>query len=98
MENQVNEVRLEISVREFTKKETGEKFLGYKAFTKKGKYDLRFTKEVENLPTKSCIIFVPQDKVNLNRNGRYPTIWVSEILRIEDYSNKFKVEDYFDVI
>lgn len=91
----MEEIRLEIRAKNYTKKD-GSTFIGYKGFTKKGWYDLKFTKEVKELPTKSCIIFVPQEKLNINFNGKFPVIWVSEILRTEEYANNLNVSDYFD--
>lgn len=91
-------LKLEISVKTIKfAGETGEEsFLAYKVFTKKGWVDLKFTKDVKNAPTKNCFIFVDTDKLNINKTGRFPIVWVKEIAKIEEINFTQKVEDYFE--
>ena len=45
------------------KLEDGTEFIGFKAFTKKGKMDCKFTKDCNLVPTKSCyIIYAKSEK------------------------------------
>lgn len=90
-----NEIRIDIRVKEITKSDKTT-FLAFKGLTKKGWYDLKFTKDVTEIPTKSCVIVVSREKSNINFNGAFPVIWVSEILRVEEYKSKLNMQDYFD--
>ena len=87
---------IEIDCTERINKETGEKFLSYRALSKKGYIDLRFTKDVENKPTHACKIIVEDDKVNVNRKSKFPVCWVSAIKEIKEFEFTQNVADYFD--
>lgn len=88
-------LEIEIDCTERVNKETGEKFLSYRALSKKGYIDLRFTKEVANKPTHACKIIVAKDKVNVNRKSKFPVCWVSEIREIKEFEFTQNVSDYF---
>ena len=97
-----NLVKVKIFVSQVSKKnlEEGktETFTAYKAMTKQGKIDLRFTKDVaeKDRPTKSCYIFVPEENVNVNQKYEFPVMWVSKIDHTEDIEFKQNLKDYLD--
>ena len=87
MENEMYEFDLEVSKK--LNKETNEEFLVFRALTKEnGWINLKFTRDVpvETLPQKSGKLKVRFGKINLNRQGRYPVFWVSEIAEFVAYS------------
>lgn len=93
--------KLKVKVTERTAA-NGVKFNAYSTFSKNGRRtDLKFRKEVKNLPTKDCYIIVNTADINLNTAGEYPVCWVSAIQAIEDFAtanaeaNRAKVKDYF---
>ena len=88
-------MKIEIRTKEITTKD-GTKFIAYKGFTKKGWTDLKFTKEVENAPTKCGVIEVDVKDVNVNQKGRFPVIWVKKVLSFEETKFEQNVADYFD--
>ena len=90
--------KIKVYVTEHTNKETNEKFNAYKAVTKQGKIDLRFTQNVseEEKPTKLSYIFVPEECVNVNQKTEFPIMWVSEIDHIEEVEFKQNINDYLD--
>lgn len=92
------EKKIKVYVKQMTNKETGEKFNSYKAVTKQGKIDLRFTQDVkeEQRPTELSYIFVPVSKVNVNQKSEFPVMWVSEITKIEPVDFKQNINDYLD--
>lgn len=80
----------------------GRKFNTFKTFSKNGrKTDLKFTKEVTNVPTKNCVIVVNVDDMNLDERGMYPIVWVKAIQEIKDTADVSKeksrkaINDYF---
>lgn len=88
-------MRVEILAKEITKKD-GETFTAFKAFTKQGKIDLRFTKTCELVPTNSCFIHVLEENMNVNEKGRYPILYVTKVESIEEYpESNSKIEKYF---
>ena len=91
-------LKIEISVKtvRFAGEEKEESFLAYKGFTKKGWIDLKFTKDVKEVPTKNGYIYVESDNVNVNRTGRFPVIWVKKVEKFEEINFAQKIEDYFD--
>lgn len=87
---------------EYTDKDSGKKkkFMAYKAVTKGNKLiDLRFTTDCtadfrELIPTKPCFMYVPTYGWNIQRNVKYPILWVTHIDHLEDFKVK-KDEDLF---
>lgn len=98
----MNEVkRLKVRVTERNTKD-GRKFNTYSTFSKNGrKTELKFKKEVTNLPVKDCYIVVLIQNININTSGEFPVCWVSAIESIEDIAtvdaekNAAAVNDYF---
>lgn len=64
----------------------GRNFDTYKAVEKSGKLvDLKFTKDVKNMPNESGFIYVENDKINLSNKSKYPVYWVKGVSRYEEY-------------
>lgn len=100
MENTVvNYKVLELEVRQITiKREDGTKneFNAYKSYLKSGKkIDVKFTRDVKNLPTTDCRIKVAIGDMNVDSNRKFPVLWIRKITEILDVQ-KFnrKPEDY----
>ena len=96
----MNEVRIEIvKVDDVVIKDRGLNFKAYKTITKNGKFmDVRFRRDVVNPPKAPCVIYVDEDKVNVDDQRRYPIMWVSEIKRTEPLSAKpSNIGKYLDV-
>ncbi len=74
-------------------------FYAYKTFLKNGKkMDLKFTKEVKNAPTEDCMISVNADNMNIDRNRKYPLVWVKKIEEILPVRTlKHTAEDYKEI-
>ena len=100
MSNTASLLRITVLVEEKKTKE-GRAFNTYKAVTKNGALvDLKFRREVKELPTKKCIIVVHPDHINEARNTAYPTWWVGQVEAIEDYernmeANRKRVAEVF---
>lgn len=63
---------------------SGRKFLAYRAITKNGvKVTCKFRKEVKELPTESSYVHVFDNCMNMQKNAEYPTLWISQIEKIE---------------
>lgn len=81
------------------KLEDGTEFVGFKAFTKKGRMDIKFKQDCKLVPTKSCYIYVDKEKMNVNRKSKFPVIWVEQVEKIEDFPDRTKsLEDLFDTV
>lgn len=91
-------LKIEISVRtvKFAGEEKEESFLAYKGFTKKGWIDLKFTKDVKDVPERNGYIYVEKENVNVNRTGRFPVIWVKKFEKFEEITFTQKTADYFE--
>lgn len=88
-----------------TQKKTadGRTFNTFKTFSKNGRaIEVKFRKEVKNIPEKDCFIIVPADDAHLNTSGEYPVMWVKSISETLDLasesaeSNRKKLSEYFD--
>ena len=67
----------------------GKKFNAYKTFQKNGKkIDVKFTRDVKNAPEENCIIVVEAGKMNLDKNRRFPCLWVREIKEVKQLPDK----------
>ena len=72
------------TVKEVKNQKTGQKFNVYQTVDKTGKLmDLKFRRTCANIPTERCYIFVDDDQCNVSRRTEYPTLWVSNVNRIE---------------
>lgn len=94
--------RIEILVEE-KKTAEGKKFNTYKTFTKNGrKIDVKFRKEVKNLPTENCYANIKTDNMNVDKSKRFPVLWVSEVESYDDITevrketNKKQIDELFD--
>lgn len=71
-------------------KSDGKKFDYYKTSLENGKLmDVRFTKDVKNVPSKTCFIYVNEKDINLDSKREYPCYWVKHIESVEEieYTN-----------
>ena len=92
-------VTLEIETREITiERANGETntFKAYKTFTKTGKkMDVKFTREVKPVPEENCYIKVHVDNMNVDRNRKFPVLWIREIEEFQGQPEQTKTpEDY----
>ena len=96
MENELKKIKVYVSER--TNHETGEKFKVYKALTKQGKIDVRFTKDVDekSKPQKTCWLFVEENHVNVNQKFEFPIMWIDKIDHLEDIAFEQNLKDYLD--
>ena len=75
-------VKLRIRVKRITTKD-GRTFDAYETIGKNGtRINVKFRKEVKNVPTEDSYIIVPIEKMNYAKNTIYPTIWVHEITSV----------------
>lgn len=94
--------KIEILVEE-KKTAEGKKFNTYKTFTKNGrKIDVKFRKEVKNLPEGNCYAIIAVDEMNVDKSKRFPVLWVSQVQGYEDVTevrkenNKKQLDELFD--
>lgn len=93
--------KIKITVTE-RKTNDGKSFNSYKATTKNGNLiDVKFRKDVKNLPVKTCYAIIGVDNMNIDRKKEYPVMWVSAVEGYEDIAeaqaenNRKVIEDYF---
>jgi len=73
-------LKLRVKVGQATNKATGEKFPTFKTTKKDGKFmNLRFRKEIQDVPVSDCFIYVETENVSIDKNRQYPVLWVHEI-------------------
>lgn len=78
------------------------KFNTYKTVSKNGRFlDVKFRKEVTNLPTQNCYAIIDIDKMNVDKNREYPVLWVSAVESYESIEantveqNREKINEMF---
>ena len=81
----------------------GRSFNTYKTYSKNGRaIDLKFTKDVKNVPDKNCFIVCDVDEMSLNTSGEFPILWIRKIESVVDVnsemaeSNRKKINEFFD--
>lgn len=58
----------------------GKHFMSYKCLEKSGKKrDIKFTRDVEDLPEEDCFIVVAKCNINRDSLRQYPCYWVKKI-------------------
>lgn len=81
----------------------GREFNTFKTYSKNGRaIELKFRKEVKNVPEKNCYITCDVDDMHLNTSGEFPVLWIKAIQSVEDMetanaeSNRKKIGEWFD--
>ena len=75
-------LKLRVRVKQIITKD-GRTFNAYETVGKNGlKINVKFRKEVKNLPSKDSYIVVPIEKMNYAKNTIYPTIWVQDVINV----------------
>lgn len=80
----------------------GKKFWSYKAEQKNGKLmSCKYTREINIAPPKESVFIMVLEcdsgKNNVSNATRFPVLWVSEVLRYEEYNSKrATLDDYFE--
>lgn len=100
----MNETTRKIKIKVTPKKTAdGRTFNTFKTFSKNGRaIEVKFRKEVKNVPEKDCFIVANEDDLHLNTSGEYPVMWVQAIIDTEDLTtasaeaNRKKLAEYFD--
>ena len=100
----MNETTRKIKIKVTQKKTAnGKSFNTFKTFSKNGRaIEVKFRKEVKNVPEKDCYIVAVEDDLHLNTSGEYPVMWVKAIQSIEDLetasveSNRKRLAEFFD--
>lgn len=72
---ETKKIKLYVEVKK-VKLENGKSFNAFKTPIGKLNLDVKFTKDFENVPTKSGYIEVETDKINLNTKKDFPCLWV----------------------
>lgn len=90
--NKMKVCKIELIKKTATTKD-GRNFNTFKGVQKDGKLiDVKFTKDVKNVPNESGIIVVPVDKINIDKNRKYPVCWVKEIKEFEPKSTTLNTD------
>lgn len=75
-------LKLRVRVKRIITKD-GRSFNAFETVGKNGlKINVKFRKEVKNIPTEDSYIIVPLEKMNYAKNIIYPTIWVQEVINV----------------
>lgn len=68
---------LEIKVVEMETLDGKKKFNAYKVLGKDGRYmDLKFRKEVVNLPKENGLLYVKSENLSIDNNRKFPATWI----------------------
>lgn len=91
-------VKLRIRVKRITTKD-GRTFDAYETIGKNGtRINVKFRKEVKNVPTEDSCIIVPINKMNYAKNTIYPTIWVHEITDVIPAENDKVDKELYEIL
>lgn len=75
-------LKLRVKVKKINTKD-GRSFNVFETVGKNGlKINVKFRKEVKNIPSEDSYIIVPLAKMNYAKNTIYPTIWVQEVINV----------------
>lgn len=92
--------RIKILVNERTTAD-GRKFNTFKTPSQKKNnvlIDVKFRKEVKNVPTETSYITVAVDDMNLSTRGEYPVLWIKGIVEVEPITAVFNAEQNAAII
>ena len=85
-------LKLRVRVKRISTKD-GRAFDAYETIGKNGvRINVKFRKEVKNVPSEDCYIIVPIEKINYAKNTIYPTIWVHEISKVIPLEDEKQVD------
>lgn len=90
---EIKQIELKVETKETRE---GKKFLTYKALQKDGRWiDCKFRKEVIP-PKESCFIKVEKSKMNVDRNRKFPVLWVTEFIEAVPLASVRNADEYLD--
>lgn len=100
---ETKKIQIVVTEKTVTKEGKEIKFNTYKTRTKNGRIlDVKFRKEVENLPAENFSAIICVDDMNY-ADGDYPVLWVKAVQSFEEYKtltakeiNKKKIDELFD--
>lgn len=96
----IKERKLEVIVKQRVNHASKKSFTTYAVKMKNGKWvDARFVVAIpkEQLPTSHSFIFVDDDKMNMDKRGQYPKLWIREIKSIEPIERPLEdLDQYFE--
>lgn len=76
------------------KTKDGRSFDTYKTTSKNGRLmDVKFRKEVKDLPSGNCYAIIDVDNMNIDKNREYPVLWVSQVESYETLENNSKEQN-----
>ena len=94
--------KIKIVVTEKTTTDGRKKFNTYHTYSKNDRRtEVKFTKDVKELPSKTCYAVINIEDMNLNTSGEFPILWVKGVVSYEDLAaasaeiNRKKINDYF---
>lgn len=95
-------MKLEVYVNTRKNHATNRDFKAFSVKMKDGKWhDLQFTKEVPQsiLPTAHSLVFVREDKMNVDTSGKYLKVWVKEVEKIIQFERPLEdLAQYFEEV
>jgi len=85
-------LKLRVKIKQIITKD-GRSFKAYETVGKGGIIiNVKFRKEVKNLPSEDGYIIVPLEKMNYAKNTIYPTIWVKEVINVIPLESEKQVD------
>lgn len=97
----MEEKKIKVIVAQRQTKE-GKKFNTYKTVSKNGRLtDLKFTKDVKELPSETCYAHILPDNMNIDKTREFPVVWVKKVeayTTIADGSaegNRAAIDEFF---
>lgn len=95
--------KIKVIVKAKTTNDGKKSFNTYQTVTKNGRLmELKFRKEVKNLPEATCMAIIECDNMNVDNSREYPCLWVKAVVDYESLeqnaseTNKAKLDEFFD--
>ena len=96
MENEANTIEIQVVKVNDVVMDNGRSFKAYRVVTKNGKFmDCKFRKDCKNIPTEPCIIVVDEENANVDTSGRYPVLWVKEVIETKPFVRQSNLRTFF---
>lgn len=98
MKMEQNVTKIRVITKEYENRETKIKFLTHRALKKDGTYmDCKFTMDCPNKPENvgEHDIEVNYNDINVSNTGKYPCLWVKNVLSCNDVERENKAKEMF---
>ena len=77
------------------KNKDGQAFKTFKVVSNNQKFDCKFVRDCQNVPSTTSWIYVQDENINLDNRRLYPCFWIKQVEKVEEIKFETNLDEYF---